>query len=155
MNSAKKSDLNRTRMKDALDKIQAISKQGNGDLAQKYRALVRKFPLLLRTHGLGSSFAFLASKGNQKEAEVDNEHDLLAKHLLSWLDGQSFGAPDLHHRPKDKASQQSLAWETILGKIADLENTHVLLLRRELLAYLTWLKRLAEASIEAPKSEIV
>jgi CRISPR-associated protein Cmr5 len=99
-------------------------KQKGKEPGEKYRSLAQKMPAYILTNGLGQSLAFLKSKPS-------DEHGWLYEHLSNWV------------RPQvDSASDQSL-----LQWVIDNDSNAYRRATTETLAFLTWLKRLAEAEL--------
>lgn len=99
------------------------------DFKKKYGSLARKVPMLILMNGLGQTLVFLRAKGKNDPA---NEHNVLFKHLSDWTMSQvapNVGSPDL------------LKW--VLGT----DSNSYRRATAEALAYLTWLKRFAEAEL--------
>jgi CRISPR-associated protein Cmr5 len=96
------------------------------EFGDKYKSLAQKMPSYILTNGLGQSLAFLNSKA---KGNPTDEHGLLYEHLSKWV------------RPQvdPSSSQPLLQWL--------LENDSHAYRRAttETLAFLTWLKRFAEA----------
>lgn len=111
--------LQQQRALSAWKQIEEVRSKGH---FSEYLSLVRGFPASIQRDGIGPSLAFLASKGK-------NEHRDLQNHLSQWV----------LLRFKQKPADDLLEW-----LIKQDSNTY----RRattETLAYLTWLKRFAEA----------
>lgn len=95
---------------------------------KEYKSLAQKLPALILTNGLGQSLAFLRAKG---KGDSGNEHGALYSHLSQWVMKQM----------KDVANDNLLNWVVESDSIA---------YRRaatESLAFLSWLKRFAEAEL--------
>ncbi|WP_022854427.1 type III-B CRISPR module-associated protein Cmr5 [Thermodesulfatator atlanticus] len=96
----------------------------------EYVSLVKKFPALVVRNGLGPAVAFLLSKGKGKNR---NSHALLARQLEDWLCRK---APHSPFKGKDLS---------LIEAIAKGSSQEYLMVSREALAYLKWLKLLASA----------
>ena len=61
----------------------------NDSLKKEYKSATKKFPVLIKTNGLGQSLAFLKSKGGEIDKKTGekkiNAHDKLYKHIGDWL----------------------------------------------------------------------
>lgn len=110
----------------AADKKDGVKKQS------KYKALARKIPMLIKTNGLGATFAFI-------KAKVDPSHQLIYKQVGQWLnryDGQSFSeSGDL---VKVLISLPSPEYRAVTG---------------EVLALFGWLRRFAEGLLEGDETD--
>jgi CRISPR-associated protein Cmr5 len=99
-------------------------KEKGKDFGDKYRSLAQKMPAYILTNGLGQALAFLKSKSS-------GEHDFLYEHLSNWV------------RPQvDSSSNQPL-----LQWVMDHDSNAYRRATTETLAFLTWLKRFAEAEL--------
>lgn len=92
-----------------------------------YRSLVRSVPSMVMSQGLGQTLAFLIAKGKGKR---DNEHGILYQHLSAWIGKPS---PSQHDLLKYLTEQSSDEYRRVTV---------------EVIAYLGWLKRFAEAELE-------
>ena len=61
----------------------------NDSLKKEYKSAAKKFPVLIKTNGLGQSLAFLKSKGGEINKKTGrkkvNAHDKLYEHIGDWL----------------------------------------------------------------------
>jgi CRISPR-associated protein Cmr5 len=97
--------------------------------AGNYRALVRSAATDILTNGLGQTLAFLLAKAKGKK---DNEHWQLYAHLSAWI----------------KESNTDLL-QYLVGKDSEVYRQTTV----EVMAYLNWLKRFAEAELPEPKEQ--
>ena len=120
--------LDQKRAKQAWDDIQSIASRPD-DFKKKYGSLARRVPMLVLTNGLGQTLAFLRSKGKN---DPSDEHTILFNHLSQWTMSQV--APNVNN-------QNLLDW------ILNNDSTAYRRATTEALAYLSWLKRFAEAEL--------
>lgn len=120
--------LDQQRAKQAWDNIQSVANRPD-DFKKKYGSLARKVPMLVLTNGLGQTLAFLRAKGKDDSSD---EHNVLFRHLSAWTMSQV--APNA-------GNQNLLEWVLNNDSVAYRHAT------TEALAYLTWLKRFAEAEL--------
>lgn len=113
--------LEQKRASKAWDFVNEVN-QKDKETKKKYRSLALKTPVLVLTNGLGQTLAFFKSKGK-------GEHELLYGHLSDWLAGESkiYGTGELVQK-------------VISGNSARYRQATT-----ETLAFLSWLKRFAEA----------
>ncbi|MCS7224469.1 MAG: type III-B CRISPR module-associated protein Cmr5 [Armatimonadetes bacterium] len=111
----------------SLEKDQKLSKEDKG----AYAALAQKIPTLILTNGLGQTLAFLKSK-------KDNPHQWLLCHLSEWT---------LRQVDPNASQQDLLEW------VLEHDSNAYRRATVEALAYLTWLKRFAEAELKVEGSE--
>lgn len=90
---------------------------------KKYGSLVRGFPAMIQTDGIGPALAFLKAKGNA-------EHLSLNQHVSAWV---------LREMKAPETESDLLLWLTEQSSARYRQATV------EALAYLMWLKRFAEA----------
>jgi CRISPR-associated protein Cmr5 len=113
------------RAKQAWECVEEVKKKGK-EFGEKYKGLAQKMPSYILTNGLGQSLAFLQSKA---KGNPTDEHGLLYEHLSNWV------------RPQvdPSSSQPLLQW------VMDNDSNAYRRATTEALAFLTWLKRFAEA----------
>lgn len=96
---------------------------------KEYKSYVKKIPMLIKTNGLGSAFAFIKSKGET--------YNLIYNQTYQWL------------KTDNKLGifnpQQN---EDLVEKIINLESTQYRALTNEVLAFFNWLRRFADGLIE-------
>lgn len=128
MSKSLQQTLEQKRAKKAWEDIRSIASRSE-DFKKKYGSLARRVPMLVLTNGLGQTLAYLRSKGKDDQ---DSEHNVLFRHLSDWTMSQV--APN----GKDR---DLLDWVLNASSNAYRQAT------AEALAYLTWLKRFAEAEL--------
>jgi len=122
--------LEQERAQRAWECVQEVTSKSQ-DFKNKYGSLARKVPMLVLTNGLGQTLAFLRAKGKNDSTD---EHTMLFQHLSRWVLSQVAPASTSDNR-------DLLQWV--------LENDSAAYRRAttEALAFLTWLKRFAEAEL--------
>ncbi|SHK76292.1 type III-B CRISPR module-associated protein Cmr5 [Rhodothermus profundi] len=126
--------LEQKRAQQAWRDIQSVVNRSD-DFKKKYGSLARRVPMLVLTNGLGQTLAFLLSKAKFKESKrgVDAEASgAVFEHLSAWTMRQI--APDA-------GSQNLLDW------VLQSDSATYRRATAEALAYLSWLKRFAEAEL--------
>jgi len=118
-----------TRAWECVDEVTSKSQ----DFKKKYGSLARKVPTLILTNGLGQTLAFLKAKGKNDPAD---EHTVLFRHLSRWVLSQV--------APSSPATNGDLLQWVLQNGSASYRRATV-----EALAFLTWLKRFAEAELPA------
>ena len=101
------------------------------EFKKKYGSLARKVPMLVLTNGLGQTLAFLKAKGKNDPAD---EHTVLFRHLSSWVLSQV-------------TSSTTASNGDLLQWVLQNDSTAYRRATIESLAFLTWLKRFAEAEL--------
>ncbi|MCS7257103.1 MAG: type III-B CRISPR module-associated protein Cmr5 [Thermomicrobium sp.] len=99
--------------------------------ASEYGQLARETASLVQMHGLGQTLAFLMSKKPKKQNEV-NEHLQLARDLSRWVSQRVLG----------ESRDDLREWIVRQASVAEYRRATL-----EALAFLTWLKRFAEAEL--------
>lgn len=97
------------------------------DIKSRYRSLALKAPVLILTNGLGQTLAFLKSK-------KENEHQLFYTHIQTWLIEET----KIYESSGD-----------LLKKIMEGDSTKYRQATNEALAFISWIKRFAEAVLPA------
>jgi len=114
------------------------------EFKKKYGSLARKVPMLVLTNGLGQTLGFLLAKAKRHEPEQKRSveakaHDLLFIHLSNWVLSQV-------------ASSTTASNGDLLQWVLQNDSAAYRRATTEALAFLTWLKRFAEA--ELPTEEV-
>jgi CRISPR-associated protein Cmr5 len=99
----------------------------NKDYKKEYKARVRGFGAMVQIDGLGAALAFLKAKAGVKK---DNADAKLYEHLGAWM------------KQDQQATDDLLTW------VIALDSTRYRHAATEILAYVMWLKRFAEAEID-------
>jgi len=122
--------LEQQRAERAWTCVQEVTSRSQ-DFKKRYGSLARKVPMLVLTNGLGQSLAFLKAKGKNDPAD---EHTVLFRHLSNWVLEQV--APGATTSNRD-----------LLQWVLQNDSTAYRWATTEALAFLTWLKRFAEAEL--------
>lgn len=122
--------LEQKRAHRAWECVQEVTSQSQ-DFRKKYGSLARKAPMLILTNGLGQTLAFLKAKG---QGNASNEHTVLFRQLSNWVLGQVGTGTETNN-------SDLLQWVLEHDSVAYRRAT------TEALAFLTWLKRFAEAEL--------
>jgi len=109
------------------------AKNYEGNISADYKSYVKKLPHLIRTNGLGNALAFIVSKPKNRA------HDLIYKQLSRWLESGNNGCAVLR-RGNDLL-------EFVVSQPSQIYRQ----LTSETLAFLNWVRRLAEGLIEEDK----
>jgi CRISPR-associated protein Cmr5 len=121
---------------------QKVNEVRGRNFEKEYRQLARSMFANILTNGLGQTVAFLYAKGRKDGAfKQDDGHATLYQHLSQWL-GEKMGWQAPGQAPVE-----------LIKKLVD-EGTQIGDYRRattEALAFLTWIKRFAEAEVKGEK----
>lgn len=109
----------------------------------KYKSYVKNIPMLIKTNGLGSTFAFIKSKGQKKNVEMPgtqknprNAYDLIYKQTAKWLKKDEKNLLDINEN------------DDLVDKIISLDSAEYRTLTVEVLAFFNWLRRFTDGLIE-------
>ena len=114
-------------------------------LEKEYRSLARGLNAMIQINGLGQTLGFLKAKG---KGDSKKAHFLLLKHLTDWMQNPG------HFKAANGAVMAS-GPDGLLLWVVD-ERTSSADYRRattECMAFGTWLRRFAEAELQAPEGE--
>ena len=109
-------------------------------LGKEYKQHVKKIPMLIKTNGLGNTFAFVLSKAQWKDKNGNEKINSYAKiydQTYEWL--------KTDNKLGIFNTQQK---EDLVAKIVNLESTQYRALTNEVLAFFNWLRRFADGLIE-------
>lgn len=102
----------------------------------EYRAYVKKIPMLIKTNGLGATYAFIMSKSNDKEDKSGYAYRIIYNQTVEWLRKENKGLIDLRNEKVD-----------LVEAIIALDSSSYRALTVEILALFGWLRRFAEGLI--------
>jgi len=97
---------------------------------KEYKSYSKKIPMYIKTNGLGSTFAFIKSKGGT--------YDLIYQQVTEWLKDE----------PKQLISDRLKNGEDLEAVIISLNSPEYRALTIEVLAFFNWLRRFADGLIE-------
>lgn len=136
--SSSKQTIDQQRAKQAWQDVKAVDDRHRDTLGRKYNSLARSAPAMVQSNGLGQTLAFFRAKAGPNRS---SEHWLLYSHLSRWVMVQ-LGQTD------GKVQDGLLEW------IVQQDTQSYRRATAETLAYLSWLKRFAEAVLpEAAANE--
>jgi len=142
--SAEKSEilksLEQERAKYAWKCIQEVKNNGDDELKGKYKSYVRDASALIQINGLGNTLAFYRSKiGPTKEPLSSDKraYSMLYNHMNGWI------------KEKRKEIKDVLEW--IISE--DTSSMDVFNVTLEILSFLGWLKRFAEAELSGGENK--
>ena len=131
--------LDQERMKKAYEFVQDV-KQNHSGIASEYSSLAKKLPAMIVNNGLITTIVFLRSKTKKKkEEEKTTANEKLLEQLLSYIVNGN--------QDTDKK------YEIFRKCVEDMDIEEYLFLTQDVLAFATWLKRIAEGEIEDEKTE--
>lgn len=103
---------------------------------KEYKSYVRKIPMLIKTNGLGSTFAFIKSKSTNDQTKAGYAYSLIYKQTKEWL------------KRDDKKLLDIGEDDDLVDRIISLDSVEYRAVTIEVLAFFNWLKRFAEGLIE-------
>ena len=125
-------ELSRSRAETAFACVQEIV-ESQKNIEKKYKSLVRKTPMRIKTNGLEATLAFVFSKKNKNK-----QHALLYQHLENWLTVNGM---------IDTGGME------FVGQVISFEKAKCRVATNELLAFLTWLRRFVDGMIEGEEDD--
>lgn len=105
--------------------------------SKEYKSYVQKIPMLIKTNGLGTTFAFIKAKSSMDKDKAGYAYHLIYKQLTDWL----------KQEPKGLISER-LNNNDLLKVFINLNSTEYRAVTNEVLAFFVWLKRFAEGLLE-------
>lgn len=129
--------LDQRRARHAWESVARI-KRRPGDVQKAYRREAKRLPVRTLTAGVGHALAFLKAKAKNNDA-----NDELLRDVADWIidKRKKPGSPD--ERPRAGA---------LIEKIVTGDGTFLQVTTDEVLAYMQWLTRFAEAELEDDQS---
>jgi CRISPR type III-B/RAMP module-associated protein Cmr5 len=128
--------IERKRAEFAWKCIEPIRDPNKARLRASYYSLIRNFPSLVQSMGIGQALAFLMSKAQQEEA-----HAALRDHLTAWLFSRDCPAPWTQDGARYTVDKTKL-----LCRLLDESDPEVWwFVEEEAIAFALWLKRFTEA----------
>jgi len=116
--------------------IQKVKNLNKDNIEKSYNSYIKKTPTLIQTNGLGNSLAFYKSKfGSEKDEKLNTDkraYKLLYEHINNWF------------KQKYQKHKDILDW--IIHQ--NTSSTEVFQTTKEILAFLSWMKRFAEAELK-------
>ncbi|MCX7874625.1 MAG: type III-B CRISPR module-associated protein Cmr5 [Melioribacteraceae bacterium] len=104
------------------------------NLGKEYKSYVKKLPMLIKTNGLGATFAFMFSKKNKDEGKYWNA---IGKNIYDWLKDQN----------KIDANKIK-SFDELVMELNQMSSIKYRNLTAEVISFLSWLKRFADGLIE-------
>lgn len=99
---------------------------------KEYKSYVKKIPMLIKTNGVGATFAFMLSKGGI--------YTYIGEQVLEWLKNEEKGML--------KNATELENFRLLVKEVTNLESPEYRALTNEVLAFFNWLSRFAEGLIE-------
>ena len=103
---------------------------------KEYKSYVKKVPTLIKTNGLGSTFAFIKSKCSSDQSKAGYAYHLIYEQTKQWLKKDEKGLLDINED------------DDLVEKIISLDSPGYRAVTNEVLAFFNWLTRFAEGLIE-------
>lgn len=103
---------------------------------KEYKAYVKKIPMMIKTNGLGPTFAFIKSKSTNVLSKTGYAYHLIYNQTKKWLKKDEKKLIELNDN------------DDLVEKIISLDSPEYRALTIEVLAFITWLRRFADGLIE-------
>jgi CRISPR-associated protein Cmr5 len=133
-NTSRKQMLDQERAQATYKNVTAVDQHPKVKLKSRYSALARKAPAMIQTNGLGQALAFLRAKDGGEKNSADW---MLYDHISTWV--------------MDRMGQDPAG--NLLEWIIRKESSTYRRATNEAMAFLSWLKRWAEAILPEPEEE--
>lgn len=117
----------------AYAQVERAAFHSNPKLAKKYKAYVKKVPMLIKTNGLGPTFAFVKAKGTADNVDAE-AYRMLYEQTEAWVKQRLEGIISFD--------------DGLLKTIVNLPSSQYKAVTIEVLALFNWLRRIAEGLIE-------
>jgi CRISPR-associated protein Cmr5 len=108
------------------------AEEKSASVADDYQSYAKDLPMRIKTNGLGAALAFIKAKQSDSEA-----YELLYDQLTEWL------------KTEDRAYLLAEGEGTdLVERVVSLDSAAYRAVTREVLAYLSWLRRFAEGIVD-------
>lgn len=97
--------------------------------SKEYKAYTKKIPMLIKTNGLGATFAFMFSKGGT--------YEFIGDQILDWLS----------HDQKGLLSKEIKEFKDLNEYVISRKSYEYRMITIEILSFFNWLRRFAEGLI--------
>lgn len=134
--SSKRQSIEQKRATQAYKDVTDVDNQYRDELGRKYNSLARSAPAMVQSNGLGQALAFWRAKAGR---DKKGEHWLLYSHVSAWV--------------MNELNTQSKEAEGLLEWVVQQDTQTYRRATTETMAYLTWLKRFAEAILPEAANE--
>ncbi|MEA5402992.1 type III-B CRISPR module-associated protein Cmr5 [Arcicella sp. DC2W] len=126
----KDAETNLSNWKNEKDNFEADLVNYFHKYAKEYKAYSRKIPMLIKTHGLGATFAYMKAKGKSD----GTPYHLLYEQTQTWIQSRAYFNDYIQN--------------DILKSIVELDSNKYRALTSEVITLFGWLKRFSEGLIE-------
>jgi CRISPR-associated protein Cmr5 len=136
----RRQNLEQERGAKAWENVQAIQ-QKEKSVQKEYRSLARGLNAMIQMNGLGQTLGFLKAKGKNAQNKA---HFLRLEHMTNWMSTPGHFSAD-NREVMNQGADGLLKWVVDIGtSSADYRRATA-----ECLAFGIWLRRFAEAELEA------
>lgn len=126
--------IEQQRAASAWEVIKPVKAQPSDDLKKKYSGLARSMPAMIQNAGLGQALAFLRAKDKGKKSTAEW---LFYCHLSAWV--------------KEQNPAHEIGENALLEWLIQQTSEQYRQVTAEIIGYLRWLKRFAEAELPEPE----
>lgn len=106
----------------------------------EYSSYVKKVPMLIKTNGLGSTFAFIKSKSSKDESKAGYAYHLIYEQTKQWLINDNKGLIDINEDDDED--------DGLVEKIISIDSPEYRTVTNEVLSFFKWVSRFAEGLIK-------
>ncbi len=109
------------------------AKKGAEQNSSEYKSYVKKLPMLIKTNGLASALSFyFANSASEGKVNTNKTYGLIYRQIEDWL-------------KKDNKSLIKFEQDKLVGVLLDTDSNTYRVVTTEVMAFLTWLRRFADA----------
>lgn len=115
-----------------------------------YKSYTRKIPTLIKTNGLGATFAFILSKSKKDETSKGHAYERIYKQVDNWLRAETHGAFEniFQFTPKTRAINGQEQPIELVEALVQLNSSEYRAVTNEVITLFGWLKRFSEGLID-------
>lgn len=119
--------------------LQAVQDVEGKAFAESYQRYAKSLPMRIKTNGLGAALAFVQAKASDDGKEAD-AYGQLYSDLSDWI----------HDEKRSYLLEPARTTsEDFIEQVVSLDSTNYRAVTREVLEYLSWLRRFAEGLINS------
>ena len=108
---------------------------------KEYKSYVKKIPMLIKTNGLGPTFAFIKAKSSNDQSKAGYAYHLIYEQAKRWLIRDEKNIVEIGEN------------DDLVEKIISLNSQEYRVVTIEILKFFNWLKRFADGLIEGEEDE--
>lgn len=118
--------------------LQAVQDVEDEEFAGNYQTYAKDLPMLIKTNGLGAALAFVQAKASDNGGRAE-AYEQLYEDVSNWLSTED---------RKYLLDPARADGDDLVQQVVSLDSSPYRAVTREVLAYLSWLRRFAEGRID-------